>query len=258
MIRSIFVNSRRSSDLKPIPAFVAAFVFSLQWLSLPLTAGDMSPRLLTPEPPSNYKVTITRSYDAAINWQITVLDGDNLYASGRETDPEDEAVTLSGNVWLRNGQPGENGDLLSLGEALGMANTVYLLYPYTLVPEASGLQEMIDGVSDKTALENNAAIEEMRGMHREKVEQAITENFQHMSDKPCGDSTCSVFRQVFINGGIDDPGYADFYIDPDTGYVQRILSFHAKVTVDGETIPEWTETALFEYDVAVQWPDGSS
>lgn len=67
----------------------------------------------------------------------------------------------------------------------------------------------------------------------------------------------SVFREVFQIEGIDDSGYADYFIDAKTGYVKQIISFHAEVKVDGETLPEWQETALFEYDVPVQWPDGA-
>jgi len=129
----------------------------------------------------------------------------------------------------------------------------YSLYPYTLVPAAGNLQVMIDELSEKDA--SNSAVQEMQSMHQEKVEQAINANFEHLPDENCGDATCSVFRQVFQIDGIEDPGYADYFVDAETGYVKQILSFHAEVEVDGETLPEWTETALFEYDVPVQWPD---
>lgn len=60
------------------------------------------------------------------------------------------------------------------------------------------------------------------------------------------------FVRCFKLTRIEDPGYADYFVDAETGYVKQILSFHAEVEVDGETLPEWTETALFEYDVPVQ------
>ena len=214
------------------------------------SAAGMPQKLLVPEPPTNYKITITRSYDPAINWQITVLEDGDLYASGKETDLEDEKTILDGTVWMRDGEPGRSGDELTLGEAFGMADTVYSLYPYTLVPAAGNLQVMIDELSEKDA--SNSAVQEMQSMHQEKVEQAINANFEHLPDENCGDATCSVFRQVFQIDGIEDPGYADYFVDAETGYVKQILSFHAEVEVDGETLPEWTETALFEYDVPVQ------
>ena len=109
----------------------------------PLSAAEMSAKLLVPEPPSNYKISITRSYDPAINWQITVLDNGDLYASGKETDANNQSNILNGDVWLREGLPGQSGDDLTLGDAFGMAETVYFLYPYTLVPEAGNLPAMI-------------------------------------------------------------------------------------------------------------------
>ena len=158
---------------------------------------------------------------------------------------------------MKDGELGRDGDLLSLGEAFSMADTIYSLYPYTLVPAAGNLQVMIDEVSDKESLASNTAIQEMRAMYQEKVEQAINANFEYLPDQSCGADTCSVFREVFQIEGIDDSGYADYFIDAKTGYVKQIISFHAEVKVDGETLPEWQETALFEYDVPVQWPDGA-
>jgi len=64
------------------------------------SAAGMPQKLLVPEPPTNYKITITRSYDPAINWQITVLEDGDLYASGKETDLEDEKTILDGTVLL--------------------------------------------------------------------------------------------------------------------------------------------------------------
>ena len=78
----------------------------------PLSAAEMSAKLLVPEPPSNYKISITRSYDPAINWQITVLDNGDLYASGKETDANNQSNILNGDVWLREGVPGQSGCLL--------------------------------------------------------------------------------------------------------------------------------------------------
>ena len=215
----------------------------------------MPEKLLVPEPPSNYRVTITRSYDSAIKWQITVLENGSLYASGKETDPDNQSAILNGNVWLRDGVPGQSGNELSLGEAFGMADTVFALYPYTLVPEAGNLQELIDELPNNTSVSKNTAIQELQAMHSKKVEQEINENFVHMSDKRCGNKTCSVFRQ--LSGEADAQGYADFYVDAKTGFIQQILTFHQELVVDGETLPEWTETALYEYNVPVQWPDGS-
>ena len=94
------------------------------------SAAGMPQKLLVPEPPTNYKITITRSYDPAINWQITVLEDGDLYASGKETDLEDEKTILDGTVWMRDGEPGRSGDELTLGEAFGMADTVYSIPLY--------------------------------------------------------------------------------------------------------------------------------
>ena len=215
----------------------------------------MPAKLLVPEPPSNYRVTITRSYDSAIKWQITVLENGSLYASGKETDPDDQSAILNGNVWLRDGVPDQSGNELSLGEAFGMADTVFALYPYTLVPEAGNLQELIDELPNNASVSKNAAIQELKAMHSKKVEQEINENFVHLSNKSCGSKTCNVFRQ--LSGESDAQGYADFFIDAKTGFIQQILTFHKEVVVDGETLPEWTETAQYEYNVPVQWPDGS-
>ena len=129
------------------------------------------------------------------------------------------------------------------GEVLGVC--------YEAGPCGYGLYRQLSGMGHDCEVVAPSLIPR-RGSSRVKTDR------RDKSDKPCGDATYSVVRQVFINGEIDDPGYADFYVDPDTGYVQQILSFHAKVTIEGETIPEWTETALFEYNVAVQWPDSSS
>jgi len=223
----------------------------------PLSAAEMSAKLLVPEPPSNYKISITRSYDPAINWQITVLDNGDLYASGKETDANNQSNILNGDVWLREGLPGQSGDDLTLGDAFGMAETVYFLYPYTLVPEAGNLPAMIDELADQASMASNPAIQELQTMHNKRVEQAINENIERMPDDSCGDSTCSVFRQAFSVGEGEGPGHADYYVDDETGYVRQILSFHEAAEVDGEAFPAWTETALFEYNVNVQWPDGS-
>ena len=253
MTRLDFLQLHRSSLPKLIS--VLALTIILQWLAQPLSAAGMPEKLLVPEPPSNYRATITRSYDLAIKWQITVLNNGDLYASGKETDPDNQSVILNGDVWLRDGVSGQNGAELSLGEAFGMADTVFALYPYTLVPEAGNLQEMINELTDKSSVAKNSAIQELRAMHSKEVEQAINDNFVHMPDKACGNKTCNLFRQLFDEA--DAPGYADFYVDATTGFIQQIRSVHEQVTVDGETLPAWTETALYEYNVSVQWPDGS-
>ena len=97
MTRLDFLQLHRSSLPKLIS--VLALTIILQWLAQPLSAAGMPEKLLVPEPPSNYRATITRSYDLAIKWQITVLNNGDLYASGKETDPDNQSVILNGDVW---------------------------------------------------------------------------------------------------------------------------------------------------------------
>ena len=82
------VHPRSSTTLKLIPTIAVTLLLPL--LSQSVSAAGMPQKLLVPEAPSNYKVTITRSYDPAVNWQITVFEDGNLYASGKETDIVDE------------------------------------------------------------------------------------------------------------------------------------------------------------------------
>ena len=60
--------------------------------------------------------------------------------------------------------PDQSGNELSLGEAFGMADTVFALYPYTLVPEAGNLQELIDELPNNASVSKNAAIQELKAM----------------------------------------------------------------------------------------------
>ena len=98
-----------------------------------------------------------------------------------------------------------------------MAETVFFIYPYTLVPEAGNLPGMIDELADQASMASNPAIQELQAMHNKRVEQVINENYERMPDQSCGSKTCSVFRQAFSIGEGEGPGYADFFVDDETG-----------------------------------------